>query len=199
MPHLRLSGVAVTGGFGIDLGLAAIGHSGTRDRITDLDLVVAELDAVAESVVGPFLVSHYHRVRPGVPKFMVQLVEPVSRIRVDVFPDLVGAIGEAWTASIGTHSLPVLPLTRILDHKIQTLSCASASTPIDPKHVHDAQMLGAVLHRRIPTVAREALVPDVYGLDEHLGCQRCELSRDVNWPLAHKDEICELLGWKGSA
>jgi hypothetical protein len=194
-PHLRLDGVAITGGIGIDVGLAMLGQPGTRDRVADLDLVATSIDAINEGVVGQFLVSHYHVVRPGVPKFMVQLVDPVSRIRIDVFPDLVGSIGDAWAANISTHRLLVLPLERILEHKVQTLSRASHASPIDPKHVHDAQILGAVLHMPVPTVAPETLAPDVYGIDDDGGCNRCELSRHADWPLAPKDRIFELLGW----
>ena len=125
---------------------------------------------------------------------MVQLVDPVSRIRIDIFPDLVGSISDARTANVGTHWLPVLPLERILEHKVQTLSRASHAAPIDPKHVHDAQVLGAVLHKPVPTVAPEALAPDVYGIDGDWGCKRCELSRDAQWSLAPENRIFELLG-----
>jgi hypothetical protein len=193
-PHVRLNSVAITGGIGIEVGLAALGQTATRDRVADLDLVASSIDVISESVVGPFLVSHYHVVGPGVPKFMIQLVDPESRIRIDVFPDLAGSIADAQTVRIGQQPMPVLPLTRIFEHKIQTLVRASHAAPIDPKHVRDAQALGAVLRRPVPMVAGEALVPDVYGEDDGY-CARCELSRDANWPLAPKDQIVELLGW----
>jgi hypothetical protein len=42
-------------------------------------------------------------VQPGVPKFMVQLVDPVTRIRVDIFPDLVGSLTRSRGVEIGGH------------------------------------------------------------------------------------------------
>jgi hypothetical protein len=93
--HVRLNDVAITGGVAIQLGLAETGRAGGRTTIADLDLVASSLDAVRPSVSRVFLVSHYHVVQPGVPKFMVQLVDPASRIRVDVFPDLAGSLARA--------------------------------------------------------------------------------------------------------
>lgn len=194
-PHLKLADVAITGGIGIDVGLAIQGLPATRSRVADLDVVATSVEAVRHSVAGRFLVSHYHVVRPGVPKFMVQLVDPESRIRIDIFPDLIGSIRDAQTAIVGTHRLPVLPLYRIFEHKIQTLSRASQEAPIDPKHVRDAEILGTVLQKPVPTVAPEALASDVYGLEADCNCQRCALSGDADWPLAPTNRIFELLGW----
>jgi hypothetical protein len=195
-PHLRLNAVALTGGVGIQLGLAALGEAGTRDHVADLDLVATSLDAIAPSAVGQFLVSHRHVVQPDVPKFMVQLVDSVSRIRVDVFPDLVGSIKDARVTTIGAHRVQVLPLARILDHKLLTLSSASVNAPIDPKHVLDAQRIGAVFRKPVPPVEPEKVKPDVYGVGiDDQPCRRCDLSRDADWPLAPRARIIELLGW----
>lgn len=195
LPHVRPGSVALTGGVGIQFGMAALGRRGWRDEIADLDLVAASVDAITPTVVGPFLVSHYHVVRFGVPKFMIQLVDPVSRIRVDVFPDLVGSRAGAFPVAIGDHSVHVLSLETIFEHKVGTLSRASPSAPIDPKHVRDARALGEVLGRPVPDVAPAALAPDVYGIEGDWSCERCELSRHPGWPLAPKDQIFELLGW----
>ena len=86
LPHLRLDSVAITGGVAIEIGLAASGRKGTRNRVADLDLVATSPAAVKASVITQFLVAHYHAVGPCVPKFMIQLVQsresglPSSRI-----------------------------------------------------------------------------------------------------------------------
>jgi hypothetical protein len=102
--HVRLDGVAITGGVGMQLGMARLGRHGPWNEIADLDLVAADIEAIASSVTERSLVSHYHAVGPGVSKFMIQLVDPVSRLRVDVFPDLVGSLGGAQVMAIGQHS-----------------------------------------------------------------------------------------------
>jgi len=174
--------------------LTGLGRQALRNGIADLDLVAASIEVISPSVVEEFLLSHYHVVRPGVPKFMIQLVDPVSRLRIDVFPDLAGSLIDRRPIVIGEHTVHVLPLERIFEHKVRTLSRASPSAPIDPKHVHDALVLGRVLGRQVPDVAPAALACDVYGADDY-SCERCRLSEHPSWPLAPKDRIFELLGW----
>lgn len=195
VPHLDMKGIAVTGGVAIQLGLAALGREGLRHQIADLDFVAGSTAAVMPSVVEQFLVSHYHVERPGVPKFMIQLVDPLSRIRIDVFPDLVGSLGDANPIVIGSHAIRVLPLERVFEHKVHMLSRATVSAPIDPKHVRDAHMLGDVLGMKIPEVVTQVLAPDVYGIDDDRFCDRCDLSQHPRWPLAPKNRVFELLGW----
>ena len=193
-PHLRRDDVAITGGVAIQLGMAELGHGGSRGVIADLDLVASSIDAVLLSVAGVFLVSHYHVVQPGVPKFMVQLVDPVSRIRVDVFPDLVGSLIRARAVKVGAELVRMLALADILEHKLLTISKASSGSPVDPKHVHDAYALGELLGCTVPAIAEGSLVEDVYGIDED-SCRRCKLSSDPRFPLAPRDQIFSLLGW----
>jgi len=193
-PHLRLDDVAITGGIAIDIGMAArFGHR-TRDRIDDIDLVARSIDVVEPAVTRDFLVSHYHVAGPGVPKFLVQLVDPVTRIRVDVFPDLAGSIGRARLAPVGAHALHIVSLEDILDHKLQTLSNATPGRPVDPKHERDARTIALLLGRAIPSVSARCLADDVYRQEDE-GCERCELSRSTGFPLAPARAIAGLLGW----
>ena len=193
-PNLRLDDVAITGGVAIQIGMAQLGRDGTRETIADLDVVATALDAVFPSVADTFLVSHYHSVRPGVPKFMVQLVDPVTRIRVDIFPDLLGSLARSSMVEVGAHELRLLALEDILEHKLLTLSKASPANPVDPKHADDAYALGELLQRPVPAIDRDCLAEDVYGIDD-LVCQRCVLSRSDGFPLASKEEIFRLLSY----
>jgi hypothetical protein len=191
--HVHQDDVAITGGVAIQLGLAKAGRVGGRTTIADLDLVASSLDAVAPGLAQEFLVSHYHVVQPGVPKFMLQLIDPVSRIRVDVFPDLVGSLTRAKVVQIGTHNMKVLTLEDIFEHKAQTISKASRLDPVDPKHAEDAYALGTLIGRPTPAIEPECLAKDIYGVDEDV-CSRCQLSLNPQFPLARKEEIFRLLG-----
>jgi hypothetical protein len=195
LPHLRRDGVAITGGVAMEIGLARAGHPGSRRTIADLDLVAADLDVVSPGVASPFLISHYHVPQPDAPKFLVQLVDPIARIRIDIFPDLAGAIANAQIVTIGEHAVKVLTLESIFGHKVQTISKASATRPVDPKHDRDARRLGAIASSEVPPVAPGALTADVYRTDADVSCRRCEQSRTKNFPLAPKQKILEILGW----
>jgi hypothetical protein len=176
--------------------LSLAGHPDSRPTVADLDLVASCVDVVADSVSRTFLISHYHVPQPDVPKFMIQLVDPVSHIRIDIFPDLVGSLKYAKPFTIGDQSVNVLSLQSILDHKLLTVSKASESAPVDPKHDRDARALGAILGREIPPAPAGGLVRDVYGMEEDVACRRCELSRNPGFPRAPKDQIIDLLGWR---
>ena len=195
LPNLRQDEVAITGGVAIQMGMARLGREGMRKTITDLDMVVSALESVLPSSADTFLVSHYHSVRPGVPKFMVQLVDPVTRIRIDIFPDLVRSLERSRAVEVGPFQVRSLTLEDILDHKLLTISKASPASPVDPKHADDASALGELLQRPVPVIRPDSLAKDVYGLDVGEICQRCVLSSSDGFPLASKDEIFRLLGY----
>jgi hypothetical protein len=194
MPYVRRDEIAITGGVAIRLSLA--GHPDSRATIADLDFVASCVDVVADSVSRTFLISHYHVPQPDVPKFMIQLVDPPSRMRIDIFPDLVGSLKRGKRFIIGDQSVIVLSLQSILDHKLLTVSKASESAPVDPKHDRDARALAAILGREIPPAPAGGLVKDVYGMEEDVACRRCELSQNPGFPLAAKHRIRDLLGWR---
>lgn len=197
--HADPERLALTGGVGIEVGLAAQGHPGVRTSIQDLDFVAGHQDAVEQSVSTEFLVSHYHVVQPGVKKFLIQLVDPDTRLRVDIFPDLTGSLATARLATIGRQSLKVLSLESIFAHKIKTLSGATEGQPVDPKHDRDARTLGSFLRRDVPSVPSGALVKDVYGGDADAECRRCALSRHPGFPLAPTRHVFAVLGWPTGA
>ena len=193
--HIRRGKVAMTGGVAIDAHLAARGAARSRDVVSDLDFVASRIDAIAPTVAADFLVFHYHVQQPHVPKFMIQLVDPESRIRVDVFPDLVNSIGKAVRMTVAGETLDVLALDTIFEHKVQTLSKATGAHTVDPKHLRDARLLGAALGRDVIDVPSDALAKDVYGGEGDRVCRRCDVSRHPEFPLAPKGEILRLLGW----
>ena len=51
----------------------------------------------------------------------------------------------------------------------------------------------AALGQQPTTVASDVLAPDVYGGDGEAACDRCEMSRRADWPLAPKHLIFEVL------
>jgi len=197
--HVCREHIAITGGVAIQFGLTALGYSGGRISIADLDLVASRLDAVPSSVSDQFLVSHYHVPEPGFPKFMIQLIDPISHLRVDIFPDLVGSIKKAGTLTLDKQRVNVLSLQSILDHKFLTISKASPTQPVDPKHDHDARVLGAIFGREVPDAPAGSFVKDVYGGEADLACRRCEVSRNPAFALAPKNQIFDLLGWPRAA
>jgi len=194
-PHLRHDEIALAGGVAVEVRLADLGVPGWRDRILELDFVARRRETITPGVAEEFLVCHYHVPQPGYPKFLVMVVDPVSRIRVDVFPDLVGFIGKAQPMSVCGQSWLVLDLESMLDHKLLTLAKAADHRPVDEKHHRDALALAALLGRSVPLVPPANLGKDVYSTDLDARCPRCEASRDAAFPLAPKRRVFDALGY----
>src|SRR5215472_16271374 len=82
LPHADLTALALTGGVAIEIHCREAATTSGRMRIADVDFVAASVDAIAPSVSRSLLVSHFHLPQPGYPNFMVQLVDPETRLRI---------------------------------------------------------------------------------------------------------------------
>jgi hypothetical protein len=194
LPHTAPSAVALTGGVAIEMHCYDAGSSSGRNRIADVDFVATSVEAIAPSVCSSLLVSHFHLPHPGYPKFMVQVVDPETRLRIDVFPDLVGSITQATERIVAGQHLRVLAAESILDHKVIGMARASAARPIDEKHQRDAIVLGSLCGRRIDRLPSESLTREVYGMDL-TPCPRCEVSRTPEFSVAPRQRVFEILGY----
>ena len=195
--HLDRRRVALTGGLAIGLHAAARGEqrwcAGGPEG--DVDCVAAHPEAVYPTVTEGFLVSHFHLPQPGYPKFLIQLVDPSSRLRVDVFPDTLGALPRARPRVVAGVEMLVVEPCDILEHKLATLASASGERPVEEKHFRDAVLLGAWCHRAVPAVPASYLSQASYSQDLAAACDRCETSRSALFPLASKAEILGILGY----
>src|SRR5271165_2365047 len=180
-PYFDGADVALTGGVAVEYHLAMGGRPGIRETLADLDFVARRIDGLAPGMAREFLVSHYHVAGPGVPKALVQLVDPIARLRIDIFPDLEDAIAHAGRVVIGSRSLLIVSAESILEHKRRTLSKASAAQPVDPKHWRDATALAEITGRVLPQLTLHS-EPQVLCTDVDVSCARCELSRTPDFP-----------------
>ncbi len=194
VPHVDVSRIGVTGGVAIGLHLDAAHGDRTRGLASeDVDFVAERPDAVRETVTTDFLVSHFHLPQPGYPKFLIQLVDPLTRLRLDIFPDTMQALSRA--VDVAGVPLLVLRPDDILDHKLATLSKASPASPANAKHYADARNLGAICGRDVPPIAAACLTVESHSRDVGQTCARCEVSRRSEFPLASKEAILGILGY----
>jgi hypothetical protein len=192
---LRPRSFAVCGGVAVQLLLAKHGLSRPDGRVKDLDILAADLDVFPPERFDGWLLSHFHRPHPGYNKHLIQLVDPETCLRVDIFNDAQ----ETWRDSVphqfGDASVPVLGTRQVLAHKVGLLERASVDRPIDYKHLEDARLLASILEQSEPRVAADRLCVDVYSTDLSASCQRCLASSPLPVPLAPKTEILSVLGY----
>ncbi len=193
--HASEDSVALAGGGAIEFHLAERGLPRRRAFPTDVDIVAPDAEAISPSATSDFLVSHFHRPHRGYPKFMLQLVHPATRLRVDVFPGASDSIRRAKSYDAWGVAIRVLDLDTILDHKLAVLERATERQPVDDKHYRDAVMLGRLLGREVDVVPANVLCAVEYSTDPRTECSRCRCSLDERWPLAPKREILDVLGY----
>lgn len=194
LPHLDGENTALTGSAAINVHLSARCLPQHR-HAADVDFVARKYESVSATVTTDFLVSHFHLPQPGYPKFLVQLVDPASRLRIDLFPDLVGSMQRAAVFDVAGTRLRVLDPSDILDHKLATLAGASEQRPVDEKHYRDAVLLGCLCDRSVPELAATQLCKETYSQDVAAKCIRCDSSLGVEFRLAPKQQIFEVLGY----
>lgn len=195
LPHLHPRAAALTGGLAIHLHLTRAGLRSTRRAIPDIDLVASDPDVVSPSVTDDFLVNHYHLPQRGYSKFFIQLVDPVTRVRVDVFPDVGNLLATATTVMLGGVPLLMVEAGGILAHKLHAIAAASVQSPVDEKHLRDVAALARLLGQPPPAVRAACVGQDRYTTDTTIRCQRCEASSRPEFPLAAKAHIFGLLGY----
>jgi hypothetical protein len=166
-----------------------------RGKVDDIDFVALGPDSIRPSVTSDFLVSHYHLPAPGYPKFLIQLVDPSAKLRLDVFPDTYAVLPRAVTVRVAGVDLLVLRLEDILDHKLAILANSSEDHPADPKHLQDAELIAGMCGRTVPAIDPSRLASAVYSRDSARECTRCNASRSAAFPLAPKQDIMDILGY----
>ena len=186
---------AVCGGVAVQLLVAKHGLSRPDARVKDLDILAADLDVFPPERFDGWLLSHFHRPHPGYNKHLVQLVDPETRLRVDIFNDAQGKWRDSAPHQFGDASVLVLDARQVLAHKVGLLERASVERPIDYKHLEDARLLASILKESAPWVPADRLCVDVYSTDLSAPCQRCLASRPLPTPLAPKAEILSVLGY----
>jgi hypothetical protein len=194
LPHLDGEDAVLTGSAAISVHLSAR-HLPQYRSVGDVDFVARRCESVSASVTREFLVSHFHLPQPGYSKWLVQLVDPSSRLRVDIFPDLFGSMQRAALFDVAGMRVRVLDPDAILEHKLATLGEASEQRPVDEKHYRDAVLLGHLCDRQVPKLVEALLCKEEYSKDLAAGCSRCDASVDPAFRLAPKQQIFEVLGY----
>jgi hypothetical protein len=116
---------ALTGSLAIEAQLRAHGLGFGRCELNDIDLVVADIKSLSESVAEGFLLSHVHPLAPE-GKLLVQLIDPDQRLRVDVFRAYGKSLSRSQRLDSETGDLNVLAL-----EDLRARSTAQICTPLE--------------------------------------------------------------------
>src|SRR5258708_1928155 len=139
-PHLVEGNYLIVGGLAIRYHLNKHGIDYLIRDFNDLDLEVPSINVVKPSVQNEFLIYHYH---PQVnDSFFVALVEPVTKIKVDIFKRVYKGRDRRYLIT-DFHGLEV-KVTEVEDQLVKTvydISRIAENDKVDPKQFKDTKLL----------------------------------------------------------
>jgi hypothetical protein len=79
-----LAGWALTGGIATEIHILQRGRKPLLRNLNDIDFIAGSFDGIPKTLAKDFLFRHVHPTDPP-GKMMMQLIDPASRLRVDIF------------------------------------------------------------------------------------------------------------------
>lgn len=214
--NLKKDIYALTGSLALRYGLISHGLSTSHTPLNDVDLVINNIHDVHPSVTNDFLINHYHLPKSDADTLFIQLVDPVSCLRVDIFP-FHKSSRSTW---IDTNALPILSMEDLFVQIISITQSIFQGKFVSPKHFDNMNMLMPLVHmntanqiwneimlKRYSYSLAEAidkaqtalknhseLIKTIaYRADEDFICSKCNHVRD--FPIAPAKKVIEVLGY----
>jgi hypothetical protein len=191
---------ALTGSLALETHLIGLGHLRRARTLNDVDIVVDSIASIPETLAKVFLVRHIH---PQVPegKMLIQLVDPDTALRIDVFRAYGATMARSESACFGTALIQVVSLEDLAARTASLLMDLERGVAVSRKHAQDLKVIAQVIsleyvaaawrdHRKStdPSTFEEAVtrvhglvesrrdllvIPD-YSHDADAACPKCE-------------------------
>lgn len=131
----RLRGSGLTR-FSIAGGVAFASRVGLPRPLRDLDLVVDDASHIPEALGAGLLVSHVHlQARPG--RMLLQLVDPATALRIDVFGAGPGVMARSRLAPFRDAMEPMVGLADMAGRLAAVLLGLASEEAVPAKHAND--------------------------------------------------------------
>jgi len=214
--------VLIVGSIALRYHLNRHGCAPLHRPLHDLDLAVSDVESLPPVEGEALLVSHYHpdSATSGTGRLLLQLVDPETALRIDIFHALPGAFHRASPLGHCSPHIFVACIEDVLVRSILVLGAQIESGSVEFKHVETIQRLSDIVKMEKadqlwatidqgvwPGSIREAIEhagsvlqdhPSLYGVLQYgrlddPPCDQC-LWTD-RYPLAEKHRIFEILGY----
>jgi hypothetical protein len=138
---------SLTGGLAIELQLLGCGEVPRTRSLNDVDLAVASLQAIPERVADEFLVRHFHPKAPE-GKMLIQLVDPSTALRVDVFCAYGKTLERSVRMRCGDDSICIVALGDLAAREASLLMDLESGQEVAAKHAQDFERIAEVVDLR---------------------------------------------------
>lgn len=138
LPHMKKEQFLVVGGLAIRYHLNQHGVTYPLREFNDLDLKAFSIDVIKPSVQKDFLIYHYHPLKNG--SFFVALVDPGTKIKVDIF-DTTIKHEEYTVLPFHEWKLKIVAIEDQLVKTVYDIGRISEESKVDPKQFSDTDLL----------------------------------------------------------
>lgn len=141
--------MALTGGLAYSWHLQQYGREVERRPLNDIDLVVADLAALAPALGEESLISHFHPSR-GRGKILLQLVDADQRMRIDLFtPFSSSLMSRAHHTELCGISCGVIA-AEDLTARLLAIACdVTTGKSVDPKYYDKFRRLSELIDLKV--------------------------------------------------
>ncbi len=192
----------------------------TAQKLNDIDIVVSNLSSLPFSLGKDFLIRHFHPDR-GNGKILIMLVDPVQKIRIDIFtPALFSFTQRTEDFVLFDNLFSIISAEDLLVKLLSIICCVLDFKTVNTKYVRQFEKLLAISNRDIAgnlwnecrkdsqpaeftaTVNKcmelishrpELLQSGEYSKNPDEDCPWCRVSRV--FPLSRPSDILRILGY----
>lgn len=137
-PYINLNKCSIVGGLAIRYHLAVSNIPYPTRPLNDIDLMVEEASVVSSLVSKDFYVYHYHPPQNG--SFYIVLVDPILKIKVDIF-DYSPPLEDPIEVKFNGYKIKIRNVEDQLVKTVFDIQRISKDWPVDPKQFQDTRFL----------------------------------------------------------
>lgn len=210
---------ALTGGFAVEIHHLLRGRRPAVRRLNDIDFIADSFASIPETLASDFLFRHVHPLDPP-NRTMLQMIEPNSAVRVDVFRACGATISRTSRLELPSGAVRLISLEDLVartarlaldlaegvptpsKHAMDFLRLSDLVQPADveiawrdhrkQKHPEGFEEANRLLHKLIPARPDLLITPE-YSKSADAVCLRCV--PETAFQLADPKTVLSLLGY----
>jgi hypothetical protein len=145
LARYHIVGWALTGGFAVEIHLLRCGRQPSIRPLNDIDFIAPSFEAIPEGMSEDFLFRHVHPIDPP-GKTMLQMVDPESALRVDVFRAYGATMTRTSSYESELGAIQLIGLEDLVARAARLSLDLAAGKPLAPKYARDFLRLTELVH-----------------------------------------------------
>lgn len=217
LPHLAQDGVVIVGGLARRHHLLRHGLAVPARPFNDLDVMIRDSGEMNPSITNDFIIAHYHP--PGERGFYAGLIDPQTKIKVDVF-DYRHTPVDPETVEVADIHLRVRGIEDQLTHHVYEILKFLSGKSVSPKQFDAISQLMQIADLEKARQIWERKYADKFPFSLEDAIQQVEIERErhpervfehpgrkfeayscpecvqvLNYPIAPMEEVIKVLGY----